>query len=203
MRADASFSSALPAILDCLDRAGFLCHRIFSQVTNSLLIQKRRKNGYLCYTNCGSSRHTLHRGTTSSFLSFSLNEPLLLANRRVVRLGHSELNLLPYHPEQQQLLASLGCTCSSSFFPTQDASLCFSFLLLTLCSQLGHQLLPTYSSPVALLPFFSHSRLCQLLHISIRFGSSRATSATGEGGCHLSKQYVKGSDICNSSFPTA
>lgn len=41
--ADTSFSSAPPAIPDCLDRAGFLCHNIFTQVTNSHLIQKRRK----------------------------------------------------------------------------------------------------------------------------------------------------------------
>lgn len=110
---------------------------------------------------CGSSRHFLHRGTTSNLLTFALQESLPVTNLREVRLGHPELSLLHYQPEQQQLLASLNCTCSSSFFPNQGARLCFSFPILTLHSQRGHQLLPTYFSPTAPLPFISHSKPCQ------------------------------------------
>lgn len=102
------------------------------------------------------------RSTKSHLLSFILDRSLLLANPREVGLGHPEISLLHYHPEQQQLLAPVGCTCSSSLSLSWDAGRCFNFPNLTPQFQLGHQLLPVYFSPMPLLPFISQRKPCQL-----------------------------------------
>lgn len=80
-----------------------VCQSRFPQSVFLLLFQylKKRRKVASCYSNCGSSRHVLHRGTTSD-LSFTLKESFysLVTNLREVRLGHPKLGngFLRYHP---------------------------------------------------------------------------------------------------------
>lgn len=129
-----------------------------------------------------------NRGTKIHLLSFTLNGSLLLADLRQVVLGHPEISLLHYHPEQQQLLASLGCICSSSFLPQL---VCQSVSQLSKphttiparTSTLAHVLLshaPPRHEPQQTLPAQVTSSP-KALRWEQWFGSSR-----GEGGCQSS-----------------
>lgn len=130
-----------------------------------------------------------NRGTWNHLLSFTLNGSLLLVNLREVGLGHPEISLLHYHPEQQQLLASLGCICWSSFLPQLACQSVFQLSKL-------HITIPARTSTLARV-LLSHApaplhQPQQTLPAQVTsapkplrweqwFGSSR-----GEGGCQSS-----------------